>query len=101
MTAELQEVLSRTVRVQMCADLCSTFCNDFGTPLCSQPYPDFPIKGVLFQDVFPIFQDPRKVDAFVKAFAKFSAAKFGRVDVIIGLVPRQSSCISRQHMYNY
>jgi adenine phosphoribosyltransferase len=49
--------------------------------------PDFPIKGILFQDIFPIFQDAKALKSLVEAIGEHIKA-LGQVDVIVGLDSR-------------
>jgi adenine phosphoribosyltransferase len=49
--------------------------------------PDFPIKGILFQDIFPIFQDPTALRSLVTAICD-RVKSLGNVDVIVGLDSR-------------
>lgn len=54
--------------------------------------PDFPNKGILFQDIFPIFQDPIAVNSLILhllARVKESLGEEeGKVDVVVGLDAR-------------
>lgn len=47
--------------------------------------PDFPIAGVQFKDISPLFLNPELYKKVVKAFADFSR---GKVDVVCGLESR-------------
>lgn len=47
--------------------------------------PDFPIAGVQFKDISPLFLNPELYKEVVKAFADFSR---GKVDVVCGLESR-------------
>ncbi|KAI8911034.1 phosphoribosyltransferase-like protein [Gorgonomyces haynaldii] len=51
-------------------------------------HPDFPKKGILFQDIFPIFQDPVAVQTVVSHITHHIFSKHGKVDVIVGLDSR-------------
>jgi adenine phosphoribosyltransferase len=48
-------------------------------------YPDFPVKGILFQDVAPLFADPLLLARVVGAMADPWA---GRVDKVLGIESR-------------
>ncbi|KAJ3300583.1 adenine phosphoribosyltransferase [Borealophlyctis nickersoniae] len=51
--------------------------------------PDFPHKGILFQDIFPIFQDPLAVEALVTNITHhLLSTGLPRIDVIVGLDAR-------------
>ena len=50
-------------------------------------HPDFPKKGVLFRDIFPIMRDPVACEALVQLlFDRIQA--HGKIDVIVGLESR-------------
>ncbi|KAB8360596.1 hypothetical protein FH972_024334 [Carpinus fangiana] len=54
-------------------------------------YPDFPEKGILFEDIMPIFADPSTHQALIDALAIHVTNTFGegqRPDVIVGLDAR-------------
>lgn len=48
-------------------------------------YPDFPEKGILFQDVAPLLADPR---LFTRVVDAMSAPYAGRVDKVVGIESR-------------
>lgn len=51
-------------------------------------YPDFPSKGVMFEDIMPIFRDPAAFQLLVDGFKLHMAEKKLKVDAIIGLDAR-------------
>ncbi|KAJ1845972.1 adenine phosphoribosyltransferase [Coemansia sp. RSA 2708] len=51
-------------------------------------YPDFPSEGVLFRDIFPIFQDPEAVRSLVAHLVEQIRAQAGTVDAVVGLDAR-------------
>ncbi|CAD0013580.1 unnamed protein product [Aureobasidium pullulans] len=52
-------------------------------------YPDFPSKGILFEDIMPIFSSPQLHSDLIKALELEVRAKFDKVpDVIVGLESR-------------
>ncbi|KAJ2095533.1 adenine phosphoribosyltransferase, partial [Coemansia sp. S142-1] len=51
-------------------------------------FPDFPSKGILFRDIFPIFRHPEAVECLVDHFVERIKALGQRVDVVIGLDAR-------------
>ncbi|KAI8823358.1 adenine phosphoribosyltransferase [Fimicolochytrium jonesii] len=51
--------------------------------------PDFPKKGILFQDIFPIFQDPLAVETLVtNVVHHILSTGLPKIDVIVGLDAR-------------
>ncbi|KAJ3302233.1 adenine phosphoribosyltransferase [Blyttiomyces sp. JEL0837] len=51
--------------------------------------PDFPKKGILFQDIFPIFQDPLAVETLVTHIVHhLLSSGLPKIDVIVGLDAR-------------
>ncbi|ORX81762.1 putative adenine phosphoribosyltransferase [Basidiobolus meristosporus CBS 931.73] len=51
--------------------------------------PDFPQKGIQFQDIFPVFQDPLAVEAIISHFVQHILATHSKkVDVVVGLDAR-------------
>ncbi|KAJ3019808.1 adenine phosphoribosyltransferase [Thoreauomyces humboldtii] len=50
--------------------------------------PDFPQKGILFQDIFPIFQNPLAVETLVTHIVHHITSNDLRPDVIVGLDAR-------------
>ncbi|KAI9096524.1 adenine phosphoribosyltransferase [Phlyctochytrium arcticum] len=51
--------------------------------------PDFPKKGILFQDIFPIFQDPLAVETLVTNIVHhILSSGLPKIDVIVGLDAR-------------
>ena len=49
--------------------------------------PDFPKPGIIFQDIFPVFQDPQATKFLVELISK-RVTEIGNVDVIVGLDSR-------------
>ena len=49
--------------------------------------PDFPKPGILFQDIFPIFQDPLATKYLVDLITT-RISKLGNIDAIVGLDSR-------------
>ena len=49
-------------------------------------YPDFPKKGILFRDVFPILKDPEYTDLMLDELSKFSDKL--KPDYIVGIESR-------------
>lgn len=45
--------------------------------------PDFPKEGILFQDIFPIFEDPACTKSLVSHLIKHIRS-LGKVDAIVG-----------------
>ncbi|KAJ3074458.1 adenine phosphoribosyltransferase [Podochytrium sp. JEL0797] len=51
--------------------------------------PDFPKKGIVFQDIFGIFQDPLAVEMLVtNILQKLNSSNLGKIDAIVGLDAR-------------
>lgn len=50
--------------------------------------PDFPKPGILFQDIFPIFQDPKATETVVTHIVHHVLSTGLHVDVIVGLDSR-------------
>lgn len=50
-----------------------------------QNIPDFPIEGIQFKDITPIFLDPKLYEAVIEDMANFSR---GKVDVVCGIESR-------------
>lgn len=44
------------------------------------------LRAVLFQDVFPLFRNPKAVTVLSSSVSAFIKAEFGQVDAIVGLV---------------
>jgi hypothetical protein len=59
----------------------------------------------MFEDVFPIFREPKLVTDMVQAMADFTTSKFGQVDVVVGLVSRcRQASFAVEHLvvrFNY
>ena len=56
---------------------------------CLRIIPDFPIKGINFQDIFPLFQNPDAVEVMVNHFVNhIKEAHPNGVDAIAGLEAR-------------
>lgn len=54
-------------------------------------FPDFPSKGILFEDILPLFRDPTLNEALIRALElhiKSNYAEGQRPDVIVGLEAR-------------
>ncbi|KAI3639927.1 hypothetical protein MIR68_002055 [Amoeboaphelidium protococcarum] len=51
-------------------------------------YPDFPKQGILFQDIFPIFQDHQAVQCMIQELVVLIRKSNERVDAIVGLDSR-------------
>eukprot|EP00051_Salpingoeca_urceolata_P025544 m.460775 g.460775 ORF g.460775 m.460775 type:complete len:182 (-) comp20344_c2_seq6:20-565(-) len=51
-------------------------------------HPNFPIEGVLFHDVFPIFRDPQLLELLVGQLFSHITATNTKVDVVVGLDAR-------------
>ncbi|EEB06803.1 adenine phosphoribosyltransferase [Schizosaccharomyces japonicus yFS275] len=51
-------------------------------------YPDFPKKGILFEDILPIFRDPKAFQILIDSLVSLIKEKFENVDVIVGLEAR-------------
>jgi len=49
---------------------------------------DFPKKGILFYDIFPIFRDPVVTEALISHLAAHLLSKHKKVDVVVGLEAR-------------
>ncbi|KAI9205352.1 adenine phosphoribosyltransferase [Polychytrium aggregatum] len=51
--------------------------------------PDFPKKGIMFQDIFPVFQDPKAVEMLITHIVHhILASGLPKIDVIVGLESR-------------
>ncbi|KAJ3076495.1 adenine phosphoribosyltransferase [Rhizoclosmatium sp. JEL0117] len=51
--------------------------------------PDFPKKGIMFQDIFGIFQDPLAVEMLTTHIVhQLTSSNLGKIDVIVGLDAR-------------
>ncbi|KAI8056708.1 phosphoribosyltransferase-like protein [Syncephalis plumigaleata] len=51
-------------------------------------FPDFPQKGILFQDIFPIFQNPNAVEILINHFQRYCEENLTKIDVVVGLDAR-------------
>ena len=54
-------------------------------------FPDFPEKGILFEDICPIFRDPARFSDLINALVLFTAKENGgpgKPDIIVGLEAR-------------
>ncbi|KAI9504088.1 adenine phosphoribosyltransferase [Coemansia spiralis] len=51
-------------------------------------YPDFPSEGILFRDIFPIFQQPEAVVCLTDHFVERIKGLGKRIDVVVGLDAR-------------
>jgi len=50
--------------------------------------PDFPKKGILFRDIFPVFQNPAMTKDCIDVLAEYVKSKYEHIDVIVGLEAR-------------
>ena len=50
--------------------------------------PDFPKKGILFQDITPLLAHPKGIPSVVECFYKMIKARGIKVDVIVGIESR-------------
>ncbi|XP_064599125.1 adenine phosphoribosyltransferase-like [Liolophura sinensis] len=53
-----------------------------------QSYPDFPKPGVLFRDIFPIFQNPYVYEDLISVMEDHIKEQHLQVDVLVGLESR-------------
>ncbi|KAI9594228.1 adenine phosphoribosyltransferase [Syncephalis fuscata] len=53
-----------------------------------RPFPDFPQKGILFQDIFPIFKDPEAVKLLIGHFERYCKNNLSKIDMVVGLDAR-------------
>ncbi|KAL2919042.1 adenine phosphoribosyltransferase [Polyrhizophydium stewartii] len=53
-----------------------------------RPTADFPKKGILFQDIFPIFEDPKATESLVEHIINHLKETGTKVDVVVGLDSR-------------
>eukprot|EP00124_Ichthyophonus_hoferi_P003002 Ihof_evm8s233 gene=Ihof_evmTU8s233 len=51
-------------------------------------FPDFPIPGIMFRDVFPLVKDPELLELVTAHFVNHIKEKGAKVDVIVGLDAR-------------
>ncbi|WBW75275.1 adenine phosphoribosyltransferase (APRT) Apt1 [Schizosaccharomyces osmophilus] len=51
-------------------------------------YPDFPKKGILFEDIMPIFADPKAFGILVDLLVELVQKQFKEIDVVVGLEAR-------------
>lgn len=52
-------------------------------------HPDFPVKGVLFRDIFPVLQDPVALEMVFTKFMTHIVDKFvNTIDVVVGIDSR-------------
>lgn len=54
-------------------------------------YPDFPVPGILFEDILPIFNDPTLHEALIRALELHVTSNYSegqRPDVVVGLEAR-------------
>ena len=51
-------------------------------------FPDFPEKGILFEDILPIFADPELHEGLLRALEIAVTKQFGKPDVVVGLDAR-------------
>ncbi|XP_070574481.1 adenine phosphoribosyltransferase-like isoform X1 [Ptychodera flava] len=51
-------------------------------------FPDFPKPGIMFRDIFPVFRNPKALEALVDYLVDAIKTKAGEVDIIIGLEAR-------------
>lgn len=50
--------------------------------------PDFPLPGILFRDLFPVFRKPELVELIITHLLSHIATKHEKVDVVVGLDAR-------------
>ncbi|GES86235.1 adenine phosphoribosyltransferase [Rhizophagus clarus] len=50
--------------------------------------PDFPIKGIPFLDILPIFQNPKAVDFIINCIVDHINSTKEKIDVVVGLEAR-------------
>jgi adenine phosphoribosyltransferase len=50
--------------------------------------PDFPLPGILFRDIFPIFQKPELFELVITHLLNHIVTRHQKVDVIVGLDAR-------------
>ena len=51
-------------------------------------FPDFPSPGILFEDIMPLFADPKLHEDFVRALTLHVSQNFEKPDVVVGLDAR-------------
>ncbi|XP_062923551.1 adenine phosphoribosyltransferase [Mobula hypostoma] len=60
-----------------------------GLVRCSiRSFPDFPKRGILFQDINPLLKDPKAFTAVIDLFEDHLRKKFAQVELIVGLDAR-------------
>lgn len=50
--------------------------------------PDFPLPGILFRDIFPVFRDPQLVEILITHLLSRICTRQRKVDVVVGLDAR-------------
>ncbi|RGB35896.1 adenine phosphoribosyltransferase [Rhizophagus diaphanus] len=50
--------------------------------------PDFPLKGIPFQDILPIFQNPKAVEFIINNIVDHVTSTKEKIDVVVGLEAR-------------
>ncbi|CAK9297556.1 unnamed protein product [Gordionus sp. m RMFG-2023] len=53
-----------------------------------KPYSDFPKKGVLFRDIFPVFQNPNALHDMIEIIENKISKNSENIDIIVGLDAR-------------
>ena len=51
-------------------------------------FPDFPSPGILFEDIMPLFADPKLHEDFIRALTLHVSQNFEKPDVVVGLDAR-------------
>ena len=52
-------------------------------------HPDFPKKGIVFRDIFPVLRDPKGFEMLINRLCNFVQRTYGdKVDVVVGLDSR-------------
>jgi len=71
-------------------DQCLTYQDDDlkSITLLITEHPDFPQKGILFRDIFPIFRNPIAVEMLINRLLSHIFSCVGKPDVIVGLDSR-------------
>lgn len=51
-------------------------------------FPDFPSPGILFEDIMPLFADPKLHEDFIRALTLHVSQNFEKPDIVVGLDAR-------------
>lgn len=51
-----------------------------------ESHQDFPIEGILFHDIFPVFRKPALLHSVVNLLCLHTQSRWGKPDVVVGLV---------------